>query len=141
MPLLHGLTIYDSVKPLLDCPDHSDIDPLIAGDVRQILSGLATVIGGVGASLAPTVAMPTAARRAMPVLTRGLLVCRSMPRARQRSSSSRPGNANTPPARFPRRAIPKGNGQLHPVGSADLGPVISPASLKGAECSRAHARP
>jgi len=27
----------------------SDIDPLIEGDVRQILSGLATVIAGIGA--------------------------------------------------------------------------------------------
>lgn len=30
-------------------PDRSDIDPFITNDVRQILSGLATVIGGVWA--------------------------------------------------------------------------------------------
>ncbi len=114
--------LYNAVKePLGLSPARSDIDPLIAHDVRQILSGLATVIGGVGASLAPTVAMPTAARRAMPVLTRGLLVCRSMPRARQRSSSSRPGNENTPPARFPKRAILKGNGRPYLLSSAGLG--------------------
>ena len=42
--------LYNAVKqPLGLSPDRSDIDPLIAGDVRQILSGLATVIGGVGA--------------------------------------------------------------------------------------------
>jgi hypothetical protein len=42
--------LYNAVKqPLGLSPDRSDIDPLIAGDVRQILSGLTTVIGGVGA--------------------------------------------------------------------------------------------
>lgn len=42
--------LYNAVKqPLGLSPDRSDIDPLIANDVRQILSGLATVIGGVGA--------------------------------------------------------------------------------------------
>lgn len=42
--------LYNAVKqPLGLSPDRSDIDPLIAGDVRQILSGLATVIAGVGA--------------------------------------------------------------------------------------------
>lgn len=42
--------LYNAVKqPLGLSPERSDIDPLIAGDVRQILSGLATVIGGVGA--------------------------------------------------------------------------------------------
>jgi hypothetical protein len=42
--------LYNAVKQPLDLsPDRSDIDPLIANDVRQILSGLATVIGGVGA--------------------------------------------------------------------------------------------
>lgn len=42
--------LYNAVKqPLGLSPDRSDIDPLIAGDVRQILSGLTTVIGGIGA--------------------------------------------------------------------------------------------
>lgn len=42
--------LYNAVKqPLGLSPDRSDIDPLIANDVRQILSGLATVIAGVGA--------------------------------------------------------------------------------------------
>lgn len=42
--------LYNAVKqPLGLSPDSSDIDPLIANDVRQILSALATVIGGVGA--------------------------------------------------------------------------------------------
>ncbi len=42
--------LYNAVKqPLGLSPDRSDIDLLIAGDVRQILSGLTTVIGGVGA--------------------------------------------------------------------------------------------
>jgi|TARA_R110000744_G_scaffold302108_3_gene411114 hypothetical protein len=42
--------LYNAVKqPLGLSPDRSDIDPLIAADVRQILSGLATVIAGVGA--------------------------------------------------------------------------------------------
>lgn len=42
--------LYNAVKqPLGLSPDRSDIDPLIANDVRQILSGLATVIGEVGA--------------------------------------------------------------------------------------------
>lgn len=41
--------LYNAVKqPLGLSPDRSDIDPLIANDVRQVLSGLATVIGGVG---------------------------------------------------------------------------------------------
>ena len=41
--------LYNAVKwPLALSPDRSDIDPLIANDVRQILSGLATVIAGVG---------------------------------------------------------------------------------------------
>lgn len=41
--------LYNAVKqPLGLSPDRSDIDPLIANDVRQILSGLATVIAGVG---------------------------------------------------------------------------------------------
>ncbi len=42
--------LYNAVKqPLGLSPDRSDVDPLIAKDVRQILSGLATVVGGVGA--------------------------------------------------------------------------------------------
>lgn len=42
--------LYNAVKqPLGLSPDRSDIDPLIHHDVRQVLSGLATVIGGVGA--------------------------------------------------------------------------------------------
>jgi len=42
--------LYNAVKrPLGLSPDRSDLDPLIANDVRQVLSGLATVIGGVGA--------------------------------------------------------------------------------------------
>lgn len=42
--------LYNAVKqPLGLSPDRSDIDPLIANDVRQVLSGLTTVIGGVGA--------------------------------------------------------------------------------------------
>lgn len=42
--------LYNAVKqPLGLSPDRSDLEPLIAGDVRQILSGLATVIGGIGA--------------------------------------------------------------------------------------------
>jgi hypothetical protein len=42
--------LYNAVKqPLGLSPDRSDIDPLIGNDVRQILSGLATGIGGVGA--------------------------------------------------------------------------------------------
>src|SRR5437899_9910203 len=36
-------------KPLGRSPDKSDIDPLIADDVRKILSGLATAIEGIGA--------------------------------------------------------------------------------------------
>jgi len=41
--------LYNAVKrPLALSPDRSDIDSLIAKDVRQILSGLATVIAGVG---------------------------------------------------------------------------------------------
>jgi len=41
--------LYNAVKqPLGLSPDRTDIDPLIANDVRQILSGLNTVIGGVG---------------------------------------------------------------------------------------------
>lgn len=42
--------LYNAVKaPLGLSPDRSDLDPLIADDVRKILSGLATVIDGVGA--------------------------------------------------------------------------------------------
>lgn len=42
--------LYNAVKqPLGLSPDRSDLDPIIANDVRQVLSGLATVIGGVGA--------------------------------------------------------------------------------------------
>ncbi len=42
--------LYNAVKqPLGLSPERSDIAPLIADDVRKILSGLATVIGGVGA--------------------------------------------------------------------------------------------
>lgn len=42
--------LYNAVKkPLGLSPDRSDIDLLIENDVRQILSGLATLIGGVGA--------------------------------------------------------------------------------------------
>ena len=42
--------LYNAVKQPLDLsPDRADIDPLIANDVRQILSGLATLIAGVGA--------------------------------------------------------------------------------------------
>lgn len=42
--------LYNAVeRPLGLSSDRSDIDPLIANDVRQILSGLATVIEGVGA--------------------------------------------------------------------------------------------
>ena len=42
--------LYSAVKqPLGLSPDRSDIDPFIAGDVRQVLSGLLTVIGGLGA--------------------------------------------------------------------------------------------
>lgn len=42
--------LYNAVKqPLGLSPDRSDLDHLIANDVRQILSGLATVIAGVGA--------------------------------------------------------------------------------------------
>ena len=42
--------LYNAVKqPLGLSPDRADIDALIADDVRKILSGLATVIGGVGA--------------------------------------------------------------------------------------------
>lgn len=41
--------LYNAVKqPLGLSPDRADIDPLIANDVRQILSGLATLIAGVG---------------------------------------------------------------------------------------------
>jgi len=41
--------LYNAVrKPLGLSPDRSDIDPLIAGDVRKVLSGLHTVIQGVG---------------------------------------------------------------------------------------------
>ena len=36
-------------KPLGLSPDKPDIDPLIADDVRKILSGLATAIEGIGA--------------------------------------------------------------------------------------------
>lgn len=43
-------SLYNAVKqPLGLSPDRSDIDPQIATDVRQILSGLTTVIAGVGA--------------------------------------------------------------------------------------------
>ena len=42
--------LYNAVKqPRGLSPERSDIEPLIANDGRQILSGLATVIGGVGA--------------------------------------------------------------------------------------------
>lgn len=42
--------LYNAVKqPLGLSAGRSEINPLIANDVRQILSGLATVIGGVGA--------------------------------------------------------------------------------------------
>lgn len=42
--------LYNAVKrPLGLSSDRPDIDPLIANDVRQILSGLATVIAGIGA--------------------------------------------------------------------------------------------
>jgi hypothetical protein len=42
--------LFNAVKgPLGLSPDRSDLDPLIAGDVRTTLSGLATVIQGVGA--------------------------------------------------------------------------------------------
>lgn len=121
MPLLHGLTIYDSAKPLLDCPDCSDIDPLIANDVRQILSGLAPVIGGVGALRTHGGDAHGREQGFARIDTRGLPVCRSMPRAAQRYFSSRPSNANTPFACFPKRVISKGNGQLHLVSSAGLG--------------------
>lgn len=42
--------LFNAVKgPLGLSPDRSDLDPLIAGDVRTALGGLATVIQGVGA--------------------------------------------------------------------------------------------
>ncbi len=42
--------LFNAVKgPLGLSPDRSDLDPLIAGDVRTTLGGLATVIQGVGA--------------------------------------------------------------------------------------------
>jgi hypothetical protein len=42
--------LFNAVKgPLGLSPDRNDIDPLIAGDVRTTLGGLATVIQGVGA--------------------------------------------------------------------------------------------
>lgn len=42
--------LYNAVKQPLDLsPDRADIDLLISNDVRQILSGLATLIAGVGA--------------------------------------------------------------------------------------------
>lgn len=42
--------LYNAVKPPLGLsPNRADIDPLIANDIRQVLSGLTTVIGGVGA--------------------------------------------------------------------------------------------
>ncbi len=42
--------LFNAVKgPLGLSPDRSDLDPLIAGDVRTILGGLATAIQGVGA--------------------------------------------------------------------------------------------
>ena len=36
-------------KPLGLSPDRTDVDPLIADDVRKILGGLATVVEGIGA--------------------------------------------------------------------------------------------
>lgn len=36
-------------KPLSLSPDRTDLDPLIADDVRKILGGLATVVEGIGA--------------------------------------------------------------------------------------------
>jgi Abortive infection C-terminus len=36
-------------KPLALSPDRSDLDALIADDVRKILGGLATVVEGIGA--------------------------------------------------------------------------------------------
>jgi hypothetical protein len=36
-------------KPLGLSPDRTDFDPLIADDIRKILSGLATLIEGIGA--------------------------------------------------------------------------------------------
>ena len=92
--------LYNAVKqPLGLSPDRSDIDPLIANDVRQILSGLATVIGGVGA-LRTHGGDAHGREKGYARMTRGLPVCRSMPRVRQRSSSSRPGNANSHLATF-----------------------------------------
>ena len=42
--------LYNAVRqPLGLSTDRSDIDPILANDVRQILSGLATVVSGVGA--------------------------------------------------------------------------------------------
>lgn len=42
--------LYNAVKqPLGLSSDRTDVDPLIANDVRQILSGLTTVISGIGA--------------------------------------------------------------------------------------------
>ena len=42
--------LFNAVKkPLGLSPDRKDIDPLIADDVRKILSGLATIVEGIGA--------------------------------------------------------------------------------------------
>lgn len=42
--------LYNAVKqPLGLSPDRPDLDPLIANDVRQILSGLSTLVAGIGA--------------------------------------------------------------------------------------------
>ena len=41
--------LYNALKKPLDLsPDRSDIDSRIAGDVQKVLSGLLTVIGGIG---------------------------------------------------------------------------------------------
>ena len=105
--------LYNAVnEPRGLCPGCSDIDPLIANDARQILSGLATVIGWVGAlrthngdahgrekghvridARIASLTIHAASRAALP---HGDLATKT------------PG----PPA-SPRQAIPKGNGQLH----------------------------
>ena len=68
-------------KPLGLATDRTDLDPLIADDVRKILSGLATVVEG-----APMAATPMAASAVTRGSTAGSRALRSIRQAPSRFS-------------------------------------------------------
>ena len=106
-------------QPLGLSSDRSDIDPLIANDVRQILSGLATVIGGVGALR--THGGDAHGREKGYARVDARIARLSIHAASTAALFLIETWQRKCPARFPKRAIPKGNGQLHLVNSAGLG--------------------